>query len=305
MFVWNNNFIFPCVSYFKILFSDIIQEKMDLKQDMQLLTRINVEKIKRIRSQLHQKEEWEKKYNELKQSSDKEIREQFRVITEQAEVIRQYRCIILELSPELLSPSSSDTPPPISTISSPSSSSSSPKVILSTPQPSEPPQKPDNNVNTGSKNILKHLGKRSSDVLTAPASSATSSLATGVKTRERKIRKIYEIKEQQKIKLPTENDGYPDLLTGQLIWNTILRCFQKSHGNMVREDDIIAECGKCLLTNMHEPFLDKKKITQFFTFPFKFKDNDRSMTVREYPLSPDSHEKSWIVLMPDWFSIED
>jgi hypothetical protein len=274
---------------------------MDLQQDMQLLTRINVEKIKRIRSQLYQKEEWEKKYNELKQASEKEIQDQFRVITEQAEVIRQYRSIILELSPELLSTSdASPTSPMLSTSSklptssiSSSISSSSSSISVETKVVQSDTKKTDH---TGSKNILKHLGKRTSDVLTG---------APGIKTRERKIRKIYEIKEQQKIKCPTEHDGYPDILTGRLIWNTILRCFQKSHGNMVREDDIIAECGKCLLTNMNEPYLDKKKITQYFTFPFKFKDNDRAMTVREYPLSPDSNEKSWIVLMPDWFSIDD
>lgn len=317
---------------------------MDLKQDLELLNRVNVSNVKNMKIQMDriqvERDSLETKLKQTKaenvelvkklQQAEKESKDQFLIISEQADVIRKYRKLVSDLSDPFDGPISNLSDSTISNLSSSSLTASLPvenvpmeiavedrangnledknteissDVKVGTNQVSPISQisvlmekkllEQKSKEKPGKGSILSQLKKRSSD-----------KVVVDDETQKKKMRRLNEIKEQQKIRYPTTDDDYVDTHIGQTIWKAILRCFQKSHGNIVTEAEIIAECGKCLLTDSEKPFLNKEKISQYFTYPFKCKDSDQVMTVREYGMSQTTEEKSWIVLMPEWFQME-
>ena len=114
---------------------------------------------------------------------------------------------------------------------------------------------------------------------------------------EEKCKKI----EGEKIRYPTAEDNYEDYLIGQTIWKTILRCFRKNPGAMITSDIIIQEGGNLVLTDKRQPYLDYEKLSQYFTFPFQFSDENKTITVRKLA-TVDSLK--WMVFLPEWYAKE-
>jgi hypothetical protein len=254
--------------------------KLDLSQDLALLKRIQVQDILNLKQAQKQLGELKCLNSDLTMKLERlemENREQFKIISEQNEVIQKYR--------EILSGFPTDSEEKESVEKSSSSSIEVEEVL---------PTK------TDLKNVIAQLDTEKYESGRKKKKRKVEKTVSDI--REKKAHRLNELVDRQKIKYPTENDDYPDMVVGQLIWDTILRCFQKCPSNFITEMDIIKEGGKCLLEKSDEPFLDHAKITNYFNYPFKCKDSDKTMVIREYGLSPDSEKKSWVVVMPSWFS---
>lgn len=117
--------------------------------------------------------------------------------------------------------------------------------------------------------------------------------------RALKQKRINQIIDQSKIKYPTSYDDYRETHIGQVIWDTIVRCFRKSEGAMVTDSMIIEEGGKNLLTDKDKPFLDKKMLHRYFSYPFTFEGTEDEQTMVVRPVT-NADEKTWVVFMPEW-----
>lgn len=117
-----------------------------------------------------------------------------------------------------------------------------------------------------------------------------------------KSMRLNEIIEQSQIKYPTAADStYKELAIGQTIWWTIIRCFKKNLGGLISESMIMSETGKHVLFKQKEPFIDKNMIHRFFSHPFSFDVNDKTIQVRQLLCNK---QQSWLVMMPEWLRVE-
>lgn len=218
----------------------------------------------------------------------KELDHRFKIITEQSDIIKRYRCLIKTLKldevstdetcPKLNAPLPIVVPPEV-------------KVIVKKRRREEEESE-------SSDSSVSDTTIRDSDQVGKP-----ETLAKEDKPHSKlKMRRLNEIAEQNQIKCPTADDmSYKDTAIGQTIWSTIIKCFRKYPGGMITENMIIEEGGKHVF-NPNQYFLDKKMIHKYFTHPFKYKDNDRKMSIR--PVLMANGITSWMVLIPDWLKAE-
>jgi len=264
---------------------------LDLQQDLELLKR-----AEKFQSPFKQDNIL---LQEKIKALEQECKDQFNFIAEQNEVIKKYRKFVSELNQDkdivdndALTTRTIITP---KTINSTNTATYANTNAITTMLVEE---KRENVIVSNRLRELKDL---------ATASDPKKNKITKKRKRDepvdvysKKIHRVNNLINEQKIKFPTPDDHYPEMMTGQVIWNTILRCFRKLPGNIVTEHDIIQEAGICILNDGQQPFLTHEKISNYFKFSFAIKSDDRAIVVREYPLKDE--DKSWLVVMPSWWN---
>jgi len=266
---------------------------MDWSEDKVLLEKL--EKIEKL-------EVRHKEIAELKEQlsvKQKELDHRFKIITEQADIIKRYRCLVKNLKLD-------ET---INALESSNSSQEQKSFITDIEGISPVPEVLNNNGELLNNEppaieILNHNVVLQNDV------ELKEKIIVKKRPREDekqphskiKLRRLNEIAEQNQIKFPTADDmNYKDTAIGQTIWSTIVKCFRKYPGGMITENMIIEEGGKHVF-NPKEYFLDKKMIHKYFTHPFKYKEDDKKMSIR--PVLMAHGLTSWMVLIPDWLKAE-
>jgi len=257
---------------------------MDLEEDARLIELFQKQQQQANDSKGLQ-DEVDRLQSQVQTLNDK-LKAKFLVISEQADIIRRYRSLLRKSIEDLPSGVLDAMPvvPVVPVISA------VPVVVPPSPVLSE--KDPDSN---------EPLSTSSSDSpCDAKESKRKKRKRVPVLTKAKsaiKLRRLNQIVDQSKIKRPTQADDYRETHVGQAIWNAIIRCFENSDGGLVTEDMIIQAGGKNLLTNKDKPFLDKKMINRYFSYPFTFTEEDETMVVR--PLTT-ADNKSWVVFLPDW-----
>lgn len=289
---------------------------MDWSEDKILLDKL--EKLEKLEFR-------DKEIAELKDQlaiKQKELDHRFKIITEQSDIIKRYRCFIKNLK---LDETINELQNKITEESQQSCCSQNKNLVLTEASQMEPLEEHLSSTSTEGEQLSssnpeeKELSvgsydsHSSTEVLkdTSPISVIQPSPAVIVKKRQRdpdskteavyskiKLRRLNEIVEQNQIKFPTAEDmNYKDTAIGQTIWSTIIKCFRKYPGGMITENMIIEEGGKHVF-NPRENFLDKKMVHKYFTHPFQYNDNDKKMAIR--PVLMANGLTSWMVLIPDW-----
>ena len=237
---------------------------MDLEEDERLLQAFQA--IKHVNS-----DEWKHSYEHEKAQRVKlqvELKQQFQIISKQAEVIRRYRTLLKHSMKKENTENLSET-----------------RIKKRSQEPS-----------------VEEEETAEEEKVASPPSKKTKTNLKALKTAmsTAKSNRLQELVQQNCVRYPTAHDDYREIHIGQAIWRAIIRAFKSHHGSMVTTNMIIAEGGSNVMSlpgQKPRPFLTVKMIDRYFSYPFSVVENDPTFTVR--PLATEKG-REWVVLMPEW-----
>jgi hypothetical protein len=115
-----------------------------------------------------------------------------------------------------------------------------------------------------------------------------------------KTRQVKKLLDEYKIRCPQTEDEYPDLVIGQHIWQTAVRCLRESPGGFITDSDVIQAGGYLLEAEVRRPYLTRETMEHFLQWDFGPCEAETPyLPVR--PAKELAHPSfGWFIMMPEW-----